>query len=579
MAAMTNQTEAPEILADDFVRRFSQRKGQLMWLLGAGVSASANIITAWDMIWRFKQTLFITQRRVPASSVADLSNVAIRRMLDAHVASNEAFPPSGAPEEYAALFEAVYPAEKDRRSFIDTMIEGAKPSFGHLALAALCKADFTQLIWTTNFDHLLADACATAYGTTSRLSSISPDSPEQAPQLIGEQRWPIEIKLHGDFRSRRLKNTSEELRQQDRQLRQMLIDSGRGSGLIVAGYSGRDQSLMDALENAIEQPAAMPGGLFWLHRGHEAPLARVSDLISRAAAKGLEAVLVRIESFDELMRDLVRPLDDLDTGFIEARHEGRQWWSAAPAPSAGRGWPVIRLNAVEIKSIPSQCRRIVCDVGGTADVRRLVAEAGVDVIAARSKAGVLAFGRDDDLKRVFTPFDEFDLHAFENKRLRWESAERGILRDALSRALGDARGLEVVRRRSADLLAPIDCAAEQWAGLRRLVERIDGQVPGHAEIRWREGVAVRLEWADERLWLVLDPRLIFDGVTDDTKAAVADFSRERTVRRYNPAMNNLVAFWSAALAGRDLRSLAIGDGIDARFTVGRSNAFSARAKA
>src|ERR1035441_4093396 len=75
---MDNRTALPEIGADDFARRFSLRSGNLMWLLGAGASASAGIPTADDMIWEFKQTLFVTQRRVSPKMVADLSSAAIR---------------------------------------------------------------------------------------------------------------------------------------------------------------------------------------------------------------------------------------------------------------------------------------------------------------------------------------------------------------------------------------------------------------------------------------------------------------------------------------------------------------------
>jgi hypothetical protein len=59
---MDVRTALPEIGADDFARRFSLRSSNLMWLLGAGTSASAGIPTAGDMIWEFKQTLFVTQR-------------------------------------------------------------------------------------------------------------------------------------------------------------------------------------------------------------------------------------------------------------------------------------------------------------------------------------------------------------------------------------------------------------------------------------------------------------------------------------------------------------------------------------
>ncbi len=51
---MEIQKDVPEIGADDFARRFSLRSPNLMWLLGAGASASAGIPTAGDMVWEFK---------------------------------------------------------------------------------------------------------------------------------------------------------------------------------------------------------------------------------------------------------------------------------------------------------------------------------------------------------------------------------------------------------------------------------------------------------------------------------------------------------------------------------------------
>ncbi|GAA3275425.1 hypothetical protein GCM10020258_54470 [Sphingomonas yabuuchiae] len=227
---------APEIDSDDFARRFALRPGQLMWFLGAGASVSAGVPTAWDMIWQFKQILY-ARSGVPLSTIADTGNPSVRALLDAHVSGSGSLPVPGAPDEYAALFEAAYPAEKDRRTFIDGMIGGAKPAYGHLALAALLKAGHAHLIWTTNFDHLVADACAQTYGTTKSLSVVALDAPDLAAEQIAAQQWPIEVKLHGDFRSRRLKNTPDELRQQDAQLREVLVDSCRRSGLVVGGIA------------------------------------------------------------------------------------------------------------------------------------------------------------------------------------------------------------------------------------------------------------------------------------------------------------------------------------------------------
>lgn len=552
------------------------RPGQLMWLLGAGVSVSAGIPSAWDMIWQFKQTLFVAQRKASPQSVADLGNPAVRALLDSHIASAEHLPAPGSADEYAALFEETYPVERDRTTFIQGMISGAKLAYGHLGLAALFKAGQAQLAWTTNFDHLIEDACARTFGTTGALSVVALDAPDLAAQLINAQKWPIAIKLHGDFRSRRLKNTADELRQQDAALRQQLVDACHRNGLVVAGYSGRDDSIMDTLEAALAHPNAFPGGLFWLHRGDAPPLARVTRLLERAADANVECGLVRIESFDEIMRDIIRLLPDIDTAALTGLASERSRISGAPVPAGKRGWPLIRLNAVEVTMIPANCRKVVCQIEGVAAVRQAVEDTGARLIITRTRAGVLGFGSDAEFRRAFDSFGitEFDLASFENRRLRYDSGERGLLRDALVEALCTAKNVRAMRRRSADLLVPVDPAAAEWKDLKSITGQLTGTLRGHPEVSWSEGVAVRLDWADDRLWLLLDPRVVFDGVTDETKAVAADFARERTVKRYNRDLDRLIDFWASRLNGERLAALGIGDGIDASFSLARHTSYS-----
>jgi NAD-dependent SIR2 family protein deacetylase len=580
---MSDEINIPNIGADDFARRFSMRARNLMWLLGAGASASAGIPTAGDMVWEFKQQLFTSQRRVSPKAVADLSSPAIRTQLQGYIDSSENFPSAGAPTEYAALFEAVYPAERDRRAYLDAKMAGAKPSYGHLALATLMRSRLTRIVWTTNFDPLVADACAKVYDATGPLTAVALDAPDLAAQCIGEGRWPVEIKLHGDFRSRRLKNTGDELRHQDARLRQVLVDSCRRFGLVVAGYSGRDESVMDALDEALQHPGAFPAGLFWLHRGEAPPLPCVAELLARAAEATVEAALVVVENFDEALRDLVRLATDIDTTALDAFAVERRRWSGAPIPQGNRGWPVVRLNALPVVQMPTVCRRVVCQVGGYTEVRNAIKQAGVDALVARTRAGVLAFGADADVRTAFEShgITDLDLHTIETKRLRYESGERGLLRDALTRAITRQRGLDAVRRRNTDLLAPADPQDVVWAPLLRLAGSLSGTVSGHPELRWREGIGTRLDWADDRLWLLVEPRAVFDGITSDNKAAAADFARERTVKRYNGPLNELIAFWADLLTddGGDLRALGIGDGVDAAFRLASDTGFSRRAQA
>jgi SIR2-like domain len=443
------------------------------------------------------------------------------------------------------------------------------------------RAGRLRIAWTTNFDPLIADACARVFGGTGSLTTVTPDAPEIASQLVSDGRWPLEIKLHGDFRSRRLRNTTDELRHQDAQLRADLLDLCKLSGLVIVGYSGRDESIMDCLQNAVAT-GGFPSGLFWLHRGEAPPLARVETLLEQASDQGIECGLVPIDNFDECLRDLVRLIPELDTKVLDEFTSSRRRWSPAPRPAGRAGWPVVRLNALPIVEMPTFCRRVVCGVGGYAETRAAFEAAACDVPFARARAGVLCFGEDDDIRAALSSFgiEEFDLSSIEPRRLRYESAECGLLRDALARAVARTHRMNAYRQRNMTLLAPIDSADDAWSDLRRIVGELHGTVESSADLQWSEGVSLRLAWADHRPWLLFEPRTVFRGISDFNRAAAADFARERTVKRYNRQLNDLFAFWAEKLAGNGEEIVALGvhHGVDAAFRLSGETAFSKRAR-
>ncbi|MEW6581577.1 MAG: SIR2 family protein [Actinomycetota bacterium] len=569
--------DTPIIEADDFARRFVLRSSNLMWLLGAGASAAAGVATAWDMIWDFKRQLFCSKRQVSPRAVEDLSNPAVRRQLQEFIDAQGIYPAPDTPEEYAALFEAVYPAEIDRRAYLDRKIAAARPSYGHLALATLMRAGSLPIVWTTNFDPLIADACAEVYGTTGPLTVVGLDAPDLADQAITAARFPVEIKIHGDFRSSRLKNTTEELREQDRRLRGTLVTACSRYGLVVAGYSGRDESVMKALEDALSSQTPLPSGLFWLQRSD--PLPRVAQLLRRAVAVGVDAALVPIENFDETLSELVRLMPELDTTALERFSDQRRRRTPAKAPTGSRGWPVVRTNALAIVEHPTNCRLVDCQIGGTKEVREAIRICGVDVLAVRTGAGVLAFGSDADVRAALAGHGvtSFDLHTIAPHR----TSERGLLRDALARALVRDRPLRLRRRRTEDLLIPDSPGDALFARVGSLVRGgMTGEIPG-TDLRFLEAVAVRLEFFRERLWLLVEPRVVH-GETEDRaqRASAASFLLERTARRYNQQWNELVDAWAHLLVGDGrLRALGIADGIDAAFTLSPTTAYSRRGRA
>ena len=327
-----------------------------MWLLGAGSSAAAGIPTAHDMIWDFKRTIYCSEQKKPLKSCQDLADKALQLRIQEYLDTTQKFPPNNSISEYSDLFEYVYLAEADRRRYINNMLIGIRASYGHKALAALLKADKARIVWTTNFDTLIEDTAIEFFGTSSEIVIADLGHPDLALECINESRWPLIVKLHGDFRSRRLKNTEDELNAQDAKLRKALVESCKHTGLAVVGYSGRDQSIMDALKEAIDNGDGFPHGIYWFYQEDSGLLPDVKEFIKLASSKGIEAEASSVETFDELMGDLLLLEKDLPDDVTVKLKREKPRVSDAPISRKSGGWPVIRLNAFPITSAPSICR-------------------------------------------------------------------------------------------------------------------------------------------------------------------------------------------------------------------------------
>ena len=582
-------TAAGSLDTATFLRLFEMRAAQVMWFLGAGASCAAGIPSAGDMIWDFKRKLFCSQRRIPASTVADIGDPAVRRRIQVHLDSQGCYPAADSEDEYSAYFEATFPSQRDRRAYIDAMVTTARPSLGHHALALLMREGLLRAVWTTNFDPLVESSAAAAYGSVGKLLVADLSEPEKAARALATERWPLLVKLHGDFQSERLMNTEIELRKQDEEMRRNLVAASRRSGLAVVGYSGRDASVMDALEEALDDGHGFPGGLFWFVRRGAPPFGRVARLIENAQARGIEARLVDLESFDELLGDVVRYLPRTAGKMASLPMLDRPRRTPAPILPPARRVPAIRLNALPILSAPTSCRLAECTIGGTKEVRAAIAVAGVEIDASRCRAGVIAFGRDADVRKAFEPFklSTLDTYALSPRLLGPETQQLSLVSDALSRALRGRPGLRVLRRGAKRILVPDPAHASVEAfnaAERYSVDKLGGHVPG-TSVKWAEACAVRIDRRLDRLWLVLEPQILV-GIRPNTPTREADaaraFARERRAVRRNKATNSVLDGWISLIVGEGqsvrLRAFGISDGADADFEIARISAFSGRVR-
>lgn len=572
-----------------FLRLFHLRGAQIMWFLGAGASRAAGIKTAGDMIWDFKQRLYRSQKKLPPSAITDIGERAVQRKLQAHFDALGSFPPAGSETEYSAYFAATYHSAKDRRAYLDELIARGKPSFGHHALALLMAEDLCRAVWSTNFDRTVEDAAAERFGGTGRLLVADLKTPEKARHGFDEGRWPVYGKLHGDYHSDALKNTDTELRQQDSEMRRNLIDACRRQGLAVMGYSGRDASIMDALTEALDQGRGFPGGLFWFKRGHDEPYPAVTQLIDRARALGIDAHLVEAESFDELFSDLLRYLPQTAGKIAALTGVAPPRLAKAPLRKSTGIVPAIRMNGLAVTSRPALCRIVDCAIGGDKEIDEAIAKAGVDIIAHRVRDGVLAFGRDADIKTAFESFGirAFDHHPLSDKRLLKEGGERALIRDALFRAISRRPGLKIEQRRSRVRLRPIPGQVQPAIFNNETAKPVDllaGLIP-KTDVPWSEACDLRVDYRLDQLWLLIGPIVVADLAPDapeDVVEATREFVRERRARRHNRFANAMIEGWITLIVGCEpnvrLKSFDIADGSDAEFEIMRTSAFSGNGK-
>lgn len=401
--------EVPEIPVDQLLRTLSLRVGETMLFLGAGASISSGIPAADPLMWELRARLAETRQRRRFGSL-HASDPLVQRYLQEWIASEHDLPNVGADDEYALLFKAAFPKPAERRRFLEPWMAAARPSWGYLSLAELLRSGAIQIVAGTNFDRLVEDAYVANTGSTTGLqvaSSSGEANAAIATAALAERRFPLYMKLHGDYQFEALKNTTEELREQDAILTDALSTISAQYGLLVSGYSGRDESVMAALSAGLDHALPYPTGLFWcLGDGQPVP-AVVAELLLRAAEKRVNAGIVRAGVFDDLLgliADTV-PLPAEATARLQAvRPVLRQRFTATTRSASG--FPAMALNAVAIKSFPVTARRFATDAsGGSREVRAVLKDAGGPgerpAIVVRRRGSLVVFGEDAWVQKQF----------------------------------------------------------------------------------------------------------------------------------------------------------------------------------
>lgn len=271
------------------------------FLLGAGASISSGIQSAYDCIWEWKRDIYISKNLNAAEYYKNHRNEGVRKSIQKWLDNHGGFPNLDTNEEYSYYAEKAYPIAEDRRKYFLSLIEGKNPYIGYKLLCFLAGQGIVKSVWTTNFDGLMVRA-----GHQNNLTPIE-ITLDNADRIFRNQSTKelLCIALHGDYKYTTLKNTDKELDSQDEIFKEHLGNYHTDKNLIVAGYSGRDVSLMNALKSAFSKRGT--GRLYWCGYGDNINK-EVEELIRLARVSGREAYYISTDGFDKTLIHLSKTI-------------------------------------------------------------------------------------------------------------------------------------------------------------------------------------------------------------------------------------------------------------------------------
>ena len=531
----SNNEDALLLSLDAFVRSIGiRRTGPLSLFVGAGASISSGIPSAQMCIWEWKRSIFLTNNPGLEDQFSELSLPSIRRKIQDWLDGQGRFPPDEAPDEYGFYIQTCFPIPEDRRAYFQDKIRSSRPHVGYQLLCHLAETDLIRTVWSTNFDGLAARAAAPFSLTPLEIGIDSQHRLTRAPAQ-GELQC---ISLHGDYRYDALKNTAAELQTQEEGLRKVLIEQARTTPLIVAGYSGRDKSVLDALHAAYRKPGT--GVLYWCGFSDDDAPPHVAALISNAREHGRHAYYVPTLGFDDLM-----------TRFAQHCLHGRRREAARRCIAAHAPDDALHREPFQVRQftsatlIKSNAFEIVCPAEvlqfdlKTWPRERVWASlrdaAGDRPLIAVPLRKVLALGAIDDVRDAFgdnikgsierTPVAPRDL-------LYDDGAVVSLMRQALIRSLAERAGLET------------EGAKTLWISRASQTER-----HGTASYCVHEAAEIFLRRMGGVQHLILMPTLkVFDRTGREVPREIANAIRLRILGyQHNIPFNQAVNRWRERL--------------------------------
>lgn len=267
-------------------------RGVYAVLLGSGVSRAASIPTGWEIVL----DLIAKLAKLEGEDWAPDAAVWFEKKHDTVA-------------DYAKVLDFLAHTQTERQSLLKGYFEPTQdersdnlktPTAAHRNIAQLMAAGYVRIVLTTNFDRLMEMALDEV--------GIVPTVISTADQIAGAlpliHSGPTVIKLHGDYRDTRIRNTESELATYEQPLNDLLARVLDEYGLIICGWSAEwDVALRSAIERC-------PSRRFTTHWTTLSPLK--SHAARLAAHRKAEVITIRTaDDFFQNLSGKITALQDL----------------------------------------------------------------------------------------------------------------------------------------------------------------------------------------------------------------------------------------------------------------------------
>jgi SIR2-like domain len=428
---------------------------------------------------------------------------------------------------------------------------------GCRVLAALLASGLARAVFTTNFDTVLERAIAEVSGRS--LAAYHVEGAKSANKALNNEEFPLYCKLHGDFRYDSIKNLKEDLSIQNADLSQCLTNAANRFGFIVAGYSGRDESIITLLRSVLSTPNPFPNGLYWTRMKQGWLASSVHQLMADAKDAGVDSAIVEVETFDPFMLRLWRNIENKDQALDANVRKSRLANVNIPQPNAGKG-AIVRMSALPITSLPGECLALEFESPKEwPDLRAATRDSEGQLILTKADT-VLCWGSEPLIRKAFkdvVSVKPYDLTSSITDLGNNHHVKR-FLEDALCQAL--IRGKPLVTRNTRhDSFLIVDRHSTNqsaFSALHAIVGKIFGEISGlftpvddehpHPEkVAWAEAVRISIDVVNGRCWLLFDPDVWI--WPNRARRVAAEFLDQRRGDRFNNVYNALVDAWLAAV--------------------------------